>query len=220
MAGHLHETGCGCAGFAPPGAPAEGSLLPYIDLARVRCLNESAAGSARGVFKGLADAERREPGRALESCEGDGDLLLHVPFTCTVRVMRLCIASCAAPPGARAPARCRLFAGRADLDFSAAEGATPEQDVALVEDAEAGVWYPLRVAKFSNVTSVQLFLSGAAGGALGDDERVRVSFVGLKGEVTGHVSSAPGVIVYESAPRPADHVAAAGAGGARATIDA
>ena len=44
--------------------------------------------------------------------------------------------------------------------------------------------------------------------------------IGLKGEVTGHVSSAPGVIVYESAPRPADHVAAAGAGGARATIDA
>ena len=217
MPQHNHASGCGCAGFADSNSSTsmnpEGSLLSVIDLSKVRCLNERVSGSAKGVFKGLHASERQDASSVLESCEGDTDLLLHVPFLCTVRVTRLCISSAGSN---RSPAKCKLFVDKADLDFSSAEAMTSSQQVDLVEDPLAELWHPLKVAKFNNVSSVQLFLTGA----LQDDiEDVLVSFIGLKGEVTGHISSLPKVVVYESAPRLADHQIPSTNSSSRATIE-
>ena len=216
MPQHNHAAGCGCAGFADSNTSSsiipEGSLLSVIDLSKVRCLNERISGSAKGVFKGLNASERQDASAVLESCEGDTDLLLHVPFLCTVRVTRLCVSSASS----RSPATCKLFVDKADLDFSAAEAMPPSQQLDLVEDPLAELWHPLKVAKFNNVSSVQIFLTGA----LRDDiEDVLVSFIGLKGEVTGHVSSLPTIVVYESAPRLADHQIPSTSSISRATIE-
>jgi hypothetical protein len=240
MSGHTHGPGCGCAGFAAAGA-VEASLLPFIDLAKVRCLNERTPGSAHRVFRALeaASASRRAAGGAaaggggaaagaaagappvLESCEGDCDLLLHVPFKCAVRVTRLCVAGGGAD-ARRAPARCRLFAEREHLDFGAAAGAPPLQDVALAHDPLAETWHPLRVARFNNVSSLQLFFSGSLGGGEeGEEEGVIVDFIGLRGEASGLVSAAPDGIVYEAVANPADHARARegdGGGGAAAAL--
>jgi len=202
MPTHNHTQGCGCAGFADStnSSSLEGSLLSVIDLNKVRCLNERVSGSAKYVFKGLNESERQDSSTVLESCEGDSDLLLHIPFICTVRITRLCISS--SIESSRSPATCKMFVDKADLDFSAAEAILPVQLIDLVEDPLAELWHPLKVAKFNNVSSIQLFLSGT----LRDDiEDVLVSFIGLKGEVTGHISSLPKVVIYESAPRLVDH---------------
>jgi hypothetical protein len=226
---HTHGPGCGCAGYAAAGgAASEASLAPFIDLARVRCLNERTPGAAGRVFRALearagagagasAGAGAGAPPPPLESCEGDADLLLHVPFTCSVRVTRLCVAG-GGGDARRAPARCRLFAEREHLDFATAEQAPPLQDVALVDDPLAQLWHPLRVARFSNVTSLQLFFSGCLGGGDGE-EGACVDFVGLKGEASGLVSAAPeGGVVYEAMANPADHARAREAAGGGAAL--
>lgn len=60
--------------------------------------------------------------------------------------------------------------------------------------------YPLRASKFASVNSLTLFVPAASGG-----ERVRLYYVGLRGEYFGPRAKAPTNIVYESAPQLKDH---------------
>jgi hypothetical protein len=231
---HHHTPGSGCCehehvemggggggaggGGAATGGPsiaggAGASLLPYIDTARVRCLNEATRGSAARVFKPLSD--RADKSTWLESSGGDPELLVSVPFTANVRVRAVCVSGGA--DGAT-PSRVRLFTNREDLDFDAANAGAPAQEVLLShDDPGADTWHPLRPAKFNALSSVQLHFRGTLGG--GDDGAdgadARVYFIGLKGDYLGPRGAAPATIVYEARPQAADHPAADDARAAR-----
>ena len=66
---------------------------------QVRCLNEAAAGSAKGVFRPWG--ERLDFSRLpLASNEDDEELLIHVPFNGSVKIKAICIigARCISQP--------------------------------------------------------------------------------------------------------------------------
>jgi hypothetical protein len=190
--GESHEDGCEGA-----------SLLPSIDLPRVRCLNEQHVGSCRVVFRALA--ERASRAGALRSNPGDADLLLTIPFTSPVRVKSVCVAGDEA-------LEARLFVDKEGLDFAGAAESAPAQALELPADPAAELWHTLRAARFQSVTCLTLLLRG--GGTVSDDGAAVVYFVGLKGAPTGHRR---GVVqaVYEARAQLADHQARADAGGGR-----
>ena len=188
------------------------SLLPSIDLPRVRCLNAAAApaGAAARVLRPLADRRERAAAACLRSNAGDSELLLHIPFNSAVQVRALCFGGLR---DGSAPARASLWVNREELDFAAAADVPPVQELELVEDESSDAWYPLRATRFSGVTSLALLLSGTHGG--GDESAVY--FVGLKGVASGHTRQTVDA-VYETRPQLADHAARADAGGGRLGI--
>eukprot|EP00887_Chlorella_sp_A99_P007810 scaffold20.g7810.t1 len=92
------------------------SLYKYIDIPRVRCLNEAVEGSCRGVFKPWE--QRLAEGPALASDDDDPELLLHIPFS-----------------GA-------AFINRDDLDFGMAGELPAVQEWELVENLGGQIEYP------------------------------------------------------------------------------
>jgi hypothetical protein len=193
---HTHVPGSGCCDLVE--ATAGGvSLLPYIDVPNVRCLNAAGGvGAGRAVLKAMD--RRRSRDAFLDSQAGDPELLLHIPFTCTVRIRSLCVSG---EEGGRTPDRVRLFKERPALTFDDAQASAAVQEVALAHaDSGADTWHPLKVAKFSGVSSLQLHFTGSGGA-----EDVRLFFVGLKGDVEGHVRTLPANLVYEARPQAGDH---------------
>jgi hypothetical protein len=181
-------------------------IVRTIDVANLRCLNEALSGSVARVFR--SHCTRADKAAFLDSFGDDPDLLLSVPFSCTVR-LRSIVFSCGAPPGC--PARARLFVNQPNLDFDGAATATPAQELAITgADENADGWHALRGAKFNNITSLQIHFSGNLGGG-GDDASVRIFFVGLRAEVTGFKG---GIVnaTYEVVPVPTATGAQASAG--------
>ena len=203
-----------CHGDAGHATPEEIVLGGAIQMARVECFNESSPHSGRSVLK--LECSRASKAAYCETPPGgDAELLLNIPFTASVRLRGLCVSGGEAPGGR--PTRVRLFAN-SSLDIGECAAAAGTQELALPSaDEGAEVWHSLRVAKFSTVTSLQLYFftdgeGGGGGGGGGDPPPMRVYYVGLKAEV-----GAPklGVVhaVYESRAQLADHKQAEGAAG-------
>ena len=202
--GHSHTQGCSC----DHDDDGDGeSLLPVIELDRVSALNERVRGSARGVFR---EFENRHVARSVcESNAGDPDLIISIPFTSSVRVKSISVLG--ATEGTT-PRDLHIYVNRDDIDFAMADETPAAQTLALSVDPGAALFYPLRAARFANVSSLTLVFRGAHGGG----ESSAVAFVGLKGVVTGHRR---GVVtaVYESRPMPQDHTIREGVGGGAST---
>jgi hypothetical protein len=172
MSQHVHYVACGCE----HGETSDGeSLLPAIDASKITAFNEKVRGSSIKLFKTLSD--RRDKSLFAES-DGGAMLLVHVPFTCSVRINSICISGGAE---GRCPAKVKLFINREDIDFSLAEDLPPTQTIDLLRDDDADLFHPLRVSKFNNVMHLTILLEGNLAAA--DDDFV-VSFIGLKGVIT------------------------------------
>lgn len=193
---------CRCGGEAHEDGCEGASLLPSIDISRLRCLNEAVPGSCRVVFRSLS--QRASRAGALRSNPGDAELLLTIPFTSPVRVKSVCV-------GGDEALEAALYVDKEGLDFAGAGEIAPAQALALPADPAAELWHTLRAARFQSVTSLTLLLRG--GGEVADDGAV-VYFVGLKGAPTGHRR---GVVqaVYEARAQLSDHQARADGGGGR-----
>ena len=200
-----------CHGAAGHATPEEVVLGSAIQMSQVECFNEASPDSGRTVLK--LECSRASKAAYCETPPGgDAELLLNIPFTASVRLRGLCVSGGEAP-GAR-PTRVRLFANSSlDIGECAEMAGTQELDLPGADEG-AEVWHSLRVAKFSTVTSLQLyfFTEGGGGGGGGGAPPMRVYYVGLKAEV-----GAPKVGVvhatYESRAQLADHRQAEGAAG-------
>jgi hypothetical protein len=170
-------------------------IVRTIDVANLRCLNEAVSGSVRNLFR--THCTRADKGAYLESFGDDPELLISVPFSCTVRLRAFAL-SAGAPPAC--PSRARLFVDQPNLDFEGANAGTPAQELVIAgADEGADVWHALRGAKFNNITSLQIHLTGNL--AAEDAAAVRIFFIGLRAEVTGFRG---GVVntTYEVVPMP------------------
>ena len=183
-------------------------LVNTIDLANVTCLNEVASGSARALLR--PHCARASRAAWVDSHGDDADLLIAIPFTSAVRLRALALAA-GAPPAC--PARARLFVNTPGLDFETASSATPAQELLIAGPDEAGdAWHVLRGAKFNNISSLQVLLTGNAGARDGDaPAAVRLFYLGLRAEVTGHKG---GIVhaTYEVVPQATRTRDAAGGG--------
>lgn len=137
--------------------------MPLVDASKVECLNEDAEHPFRSILeqKSFSHGEKGYVSSSLD----DPQLLLRLGFTRPVRLSSLFIK---APPGSveagEAPLNIKLFINDLSMGFSDAESATPVQAVTLEEEKlETGCTVPLRFVKFSNVSSLVVYVESPNG---------------------------------------------------------
>ena len=180
------------------------SLFSSISLSSVRALNESVPSSIRGVFKSHEKRSTLHP--SCSSNAGDPELLVFVPFDYPVHVRSISVLgpSSSSSVGS-SPRSVKLWTNRLDLDFDEArEDEHPAQRVELLdpsshEHGDGTVDYPLRAAKFQNVTSLTLFFPDSFEG-----EQTTLLYIGFKGVAT-KVRREAVECVYESRSNVEDH---------------
>lgn len=189
--GHSHGAGESCA----PDDPDGNSLLPFIDVGNITCLNESVENAGQLVFKALAD--KHDDGDCVVS-DADAELIIHVPFTVAVKLKSFCIIGGA---NGEAPSKVKLFTNREDVDFDLAGDLAPQQEMELAEDFEGAIDYGVKAAKFQNISSLTMFIPENHGA-----DETRITYIGLKGEGT---TARRGVVecTYEARAQLKDHAA-------------
>eukprot|EP00667_Euglena_gracilis_P023343 EG_transcript_26365 len=195
-------------------------LHQFIDLPRVRALNESVHGAWRLVLRPLADCGEGGPGLFSDT---DEELLLFVPFTEVVRLHSVAVRGGA---GDSAPSRLRLFLNREDMDFDLAHDSVALQEWELPAGG-ATVDCPVNRCntQFSLVTDMTLHFPSNFGASKpggppsrtsskpqahpahrgGSPPTTSLAFVGLSGQTTG-MSAKPQATptVHEGTPNPKD----------------
>lgn len=177
------------------------SLFSFVDAPRVRCLNAAESGMGAGVFRAWDRRMETGDGTFIESDEDDRELLLHVPFTASVKIRALVVIGGGA---GSSPARVKLFVNNDNLDFAGAAETKPLQEIELVEDSTGRIEYPLKpAAKFASVRSLTFYFEETS-----DDEDMaaRINFIGLKGDFERmHHRREAVIATYESRAQQQDH---------------
>ncbi len=178
------------------------TLWEHIDRERVRCLNESVQDAGRSIIKPWH--ERDDASAFLES-DADQQVLLHVPFTGSVKLHSLLLRS---SDTASAPSVIKLFLNQAEggqeLDFDAAEEIRADEELQTVQSRQH-VEYPLKRTKWSNTHSISVFVKDNHGRG---SFPTRIYYLGFKGEVQSlHGDLRHLNIIYEAAANPKDHKA-------------
>ncbi|KAN0065845.1 hypothetical protein ACQY0O_000975 [Thecaphora frezii] len=212
---HGHDHGA-CAhshgddGHVKPGQGQQDLLYSCIDRTGVVALNEQTSGSGARILKPYDS--RNDETTYLES-DADDQLLLHIPFTGSVKLRSLLVKT---GPSTQTPNEIHLFTNRNDLDFDlandlsslpdtparggAAGDGRPAQKLTSIPVTREVVEIPLKPAKFPDVTSVTLFVPASQGA-----DTTRIYFVGFKGEHRQWSREGPTNIVYEAAPSVKNH---------------
>lgn len=200
---HEHHHACGHAhddeDHVRPGEGQQDSLYASIDRDSVSALNERVEGSVRGIVRPFD--ERMRTDLVLES-DVDDELIIHIPFTGSVQLRALVLRS---GPGPSTPRAIHLYKNRESLDFDEAADGKPNQKLESIPDSNDVVEIPLLAARFPDVQSITLYIPGALRATEGADPRVSISYLGFRGASRASQRGGPAQIVYESAPRTADH---------------
>ncbi|KAK4051146.1 hypothetical protein OIV83_002968 [Microbotryomycetes sp. JL201] len=174
------------------------SLFPFIDLQKCHGLNLSIPDSLPRVLRPLdtkdvvmanddmAEADHATDGAAwtggaIDSQDDDDEILVHIRFSELVRVKSILIGT-GGGRSSSAPRLAKCWVNRVDgdIDFQAAQDVKPEQDWELLEavdGARGAVEYPVRVSKFANVSSLDLYFANSRSGT-----HSRLYFIGFMGE--------------------------------------
>ncbi|KIK94222.1 hypothetical protein PAXRUDRAFT_26008 [Paxillus rubicundulus Ve08.2h10] len=188
---HHHSEGCDHESHDHnAGVGSTDNLFPYIDRPNVIALNAIELGSS--VIKPWH--ERTNEDVYLES-DADEQLIIRVPFTGSVKLRSLLLK---AGPGDQTPGKISLFANESSLDFNDVYDKPPTQEFEVAEGRDVGE-YAVKTAKFSNLSSVTLFISCNRGADV-----TRVYYVGFLGHWTERRSD-PVITVYEAQANLADH---------------
>ncbi|KAI9570654.1 galactose-binding domain-like protein [Boletus coccyginus] len=191
---HHHSEGCGHeshdhdhdSGDVGP----NDNLFPHIDRPHVVALNATGPGSS--VIKPWHERTNEEV--YIES-DADDQLIIRVPFTGSVKLRSLLLK---AGPGAQTPQKIALFPNEPSLDFDDVSDKNPAQEFEVAVGRDVGE-YTVRATKFTNVTSVTLFIPSNQGA-----DSTRLYYVGFLGHWTQRKSN-PVITVYEAQANLADH---------------
>jgi len=150
------------AGKDDSNSSGEISLLEFVDMSQVDCLNES---HEHGIKSILSGRHRNTSENFLQS-DADEQLLINITFNQTVRVRSILIYS--ANPGS-GPKDVKLMINKPTLGFDDCEDAQ-EPDVAQVvqfsEDSlREGSRVNLRFVRFQNVKVLSIFVGSNHGGS-------------------------------------------------------
>jgi len=160
------------------------SLLEYLDLSQLNCLNEAEG----HTFKSIVSSKSRNATGSYLLSDADEQLLLNICFNQAVRVRSIVLIS---KDATRAPENIKLFINRPSLGFEDVENAS-EPDAAQVlkltsEDVEKGTPIILRFVRFQSVNSLHIFIQSNHGGE--DESRLDVlDVLGVPVEATKDLS--------------------------------
>eukprot|EP00457_Paulinella_chromatophora_P015185 gb/GEZN01015754.1/.p1 GENE.gb/GEZN01015754.1/~~gb/GEZN01015754.1/.p1 ORF type:complete len:206 (+),score=34.10 gb/GEZN01015754.1/:37-654(+) len=192
MGDHKHSATCGCAAEVRNAAGIE-SLYAAIDLDKVRCMGAEDDQMGRAVFK---PHDKRLSAAKLRSVDGDPEVLLHVVFTCQVKLHSFCIIC----SGDTAPTKVAMWKNRDDLDLESVGEMKPLQEWGLNDDEEGKLFYMTQLHKFQNVSSLTLYFPNSQG-----EEQTVIQYVGLRGVTTQNKKGIVKNLVYEARANPKDH---------------
>ncbi|KAL0057589.1 hypothetical protein AAF712_013410 [Marasmius tenuissimus] len=161
------------------------SLLQFLDLQQLNCLNETPDHSLKGIVQGKS--LNTNSGNWLQS-DADEQLLLNVTFNQTVRVKSIIIKS---TNTAKAPKLIKLAVNRPSIGFEDVQDAT-EPGVAQVfelseDDVKEGKPIALRFVRFQAVNSLHIFVANNHG----DEEETVINgidVIGMPVETTKDLS--------------------------------
>ncbi|GAA5861051.1 hypothetical protein JCM8547_008019 [Rhodosporidiobolus lusitaniae] len=171
---HSHALNADLSHLASTEQPLRRVLRP-LDSKDVVKGNDELVGT---VSEGGAEGGGVWSGGALESQEGDDELLIHVRFSELVRIKCILIGT-GGGRLATSPRLCRAWVNRGGITFEDAETVQPAQEWELLESEGGGrgaVEYPVRIAKFASCSEVTLFFGNARG------DQSRLYYVGFLGE--------------------------------------
>lgn len=183
--------------------PNEGDqdlLYASIDRDRIIALNESVPSTAAQTIKTWE--HRTDPEPEVIS-DADDQLIIHIPFTSSVKLSTLLFRPASQPE--LTPAVIKLYKNlpATALDFDDLAALTPTtklESIPTVQDTTQVISFPLPQVKWANTDSITLFVESSLGG-----DNSGIQFLGFKGKASGISRAAPTNIVYESAPQPKDH---------------
>jgi len=178
-----------------PGDESGYWLLPLIDVPKTIALNENQLGSVRSVFKTYEKRLATGDGGPLEA--DDGELIVVVPFTETVRIKSFQLIPVSEDTIVRSV---KLFANREGIDFNNISDIKPLQFIDnIVPDFEGVIDNPLLGSKFSAVDTLIMYITGVA------DELVQILSLGFRGESRGLNKKVVEGIKYEIRAQLKDH---------------
>ncbi|EGG02019.1 uncharacterized protein MELLADRAFT_91584 [Melampsora larici-populina 98AG31] len=186
---HSHDHGC-CshqAGGIPddehvkPGEGTQDFLYSKIDRDQITSCNLDPENPAKNCIKPWSD---RMDDTMFSESDTDQQMIIRIPFTGSVKLRSILIRGI---PGDFAPTQ---------LKFG--KTCTPTQ-VLEIPTTDELVEFPVRVAKFSSVSVLSLFIDGNPSGS-----KTRVYFLGFKGEFSA-LSRKPVIAIYEAQANPTDH---------------
>jgi thioredoxin len=139
---------------ARPGPDGTMDLSSILNKTHSECLNASEAHPL---------AQCLEKGSGFLESDTDAQLIISLPFNQAVRVNALRIE---APSDGRGPRSLRLFINQPNTpDFDACEALTSVQDLVLKPDDLAGKPIALKLAKFTNILNLVIYVRDNQGGA-------------------------------------------------------
>ncbi|KAG8977893.1 hypothetical protein FRC05_000421 [Tulasnella sp. 425] len=148
-------------------APSDVSLLEYLDLTQVNCLNENP----EHTLKSIIESRLRNSGPAYLESDADEQLLLTIPFNQVVRIRSIVIHTKDAQQG---PKDIKLDINKPALGFDDIEDAKEPavvQEITVPEDFVAeGKHIHLRFVRLQRVNSLHIFVSSNHGGL--DETRI------------------------------------------------
>ncbi|KAG8953998.1 hypothetical protein FRC04_000982 [Tulasnella sp. 424] len=143
------------------------SLLEYLDLTQVNCLNENP----EHTLKSIIESRLRNSGPAYLESDADEQLLLTIPFNQVVRIRSIVIHTKDAQQG---PKDIKLDINKPALGFDDIEDAKEPavvQEITVPEDFVAeGKHIHLRFVRLQRVNSLHIFVSSNHGGL--DETRI------------------------------------------------
>lgn len=168
-------------------------------------LNEATTGSGVGILKTWAD---RFAGAPELVSDADDQLILHIPFTSSVKLSTLLLRPPTNPD--HTPTSLKLYRNLPtsavnfdDIPTLPAKSITTTLDsIPTLTDTGSSniVSIPLQPVKWANTDTITIFIDASIGADLSG-----LLFLGFKGKSSGLSRQAPQNIVYESAPQLKDH---------------
>lgn len=184
---------------------ATSSLHNFIDLDKLSSQNVANEADCKNVFREWNSRLDTDP-VGIKSDDDDCELLLRVPFTEDVKLTGIVIVG-----GTRGthPAEIKLFANdnMNKIDLENVHRKKPTQKFDIQEDFLGILEYETDRTKFSSCSSVTIFVSKNFAKLRGEEMQTEISYVGLRGEASGHRRDMIVTAVYETRPMPEDHKA-------------
>ncbi|KAF9257832.1 DUF1000-domain-containing protein [Marasmius fiardii PR-910] len=180
MDARLLQSLAGAVGAGSPSSKEKGdvSLLEFLDLQQLNCLNESSEHSLKSIVE--SKSINKGSSKWLQS-DADEQLLLNITFNQTVRVKTLIIKS---NELAESPKQIKLLVNRPSLGFEDVQDAVEQpsgsaaQIIELSEDdVLKGNPIQLRFVRFQAVNSLHIFVNNNHG----DEETTVISAIDLIG---------------------------------------